>query len=1145
LDGADPAGTGAVPANGATVATWADKSGNGKNGTILTGTPTYDLSARSVSFDGSSTFQLPNSTIAPGASTFTIFAICRPTSLANYPYLFFAGNGGAGTSVSLVFYPDGSVENGFWTDYMGVAPAGSVSANVTYLFSSAYNGTSRTLFRNGTDIVTGIRTVEKNIGAGNNIVGGAGPVGTSFSGTISEMIVYNTLLGTAQRQSVEGYLGWKWGLETPTTTSLPTSIPSCVLWLDGADSTRTANIATGVWLDKSGLGSNTTSNAGSSAFSMGSINGLPAVTFPAASASALRANATLATSTGVTVFLVASTSTNRPAGSRFLYGNIGSFDLNMIGTVFPVSMRFAASGMTSAVTGNFITTSPFVYSATSTSTVLNAWINGINNAVGTANPALSITSLTIGNFATPSSTYAFTGQIGEILIYNRTLTTAERQFVEAYLGRKWSVSVGNVVLPNTHPFYSIQPFGRYFNPIDVPGCQLWLDGADPAGTGVLPANGANVATWVDKSGNGYNATANGTPATYGTNAVVFAGAQNYGTSLSSTLLNQSGFAVVSYTGSSKMNIFSVNSISGSAGLQQIIQSGSQIITSYGGATVVSGGAVPESTIALYNYTFNSGVNAFVYLNGTQTGTSTGAAISGAGTISIGSYNNNGAAEPFVGNMYELLLYNTVLSQSQRQQIEGYLAWKWGLQPSLPATGHSFKTFPPSSPLPFSPVNISGCSLWLDAADASSVTGTTTVTLWKDKSGNARNLSVGSGTTSYANNAVTLNSSYMFVNSPVNLMAFTMFIIVKSNSASINNQTILIARPNTGFDYDSPDGFGLYINYQNTGQFYGRNIGSQYVNLYAPGLSGPTMLSFTTGITTINAFVDGGSVTGASGLPTRSSTAQGFAIGAAWSGSAYNNIISTASIYEILVYNRSLTTPQRQSVEGYLAWKWGLQASLPSTHLYYRFPSALNPGSIFDYALTYLPLTGTTDAGKLPQSVTNNGTVTFTTIAGRPCMYAPNSLSTYLSFPYTNQTVFTLCFWLYPLNTGYYTAVSITNPDLNNPALQVDITGSSTTIYTAMPNQWTNQPTGTTGGANTWTHFAITVNQSTFVEQLYLNGTLAATATGTGSTISSRTRFVLGRSGDGGRAYFGYISQFAFFPTALNASEISTVYQTPV
>ena len=54
-----------------------------------------------------------------------------------------------------------------------------------------------------------------------------------------------------------------------------------------------------------------------------------------------------------------------------------------------------------------------------------------------------------------------------------------------------------------------------FDPRSVPGCSLWLDGADPAGTGVLPANGTTLTTWKDKSvsnfpftslGSSYNTT---------------------------------------------------------------------------------------------------------------------------------------------------------------------------------------------------------------------------------------------------------------------------------------------------------------------------------------------------------------------------------------------------------------------------------------------------------------------------------------------------------------------------------------------------------------------------------------------------------------------------------------------------------------
>jgi uncharacterized membrane protein (UPF0136 family) len=47
-----------------------------------------------------------------------------------------------------------------------------------------------------------------------------------------------------------------------------------------------------------------------------------------------------------------------------------------------------------------------------------------------------------------------------------------------------------------------------------------------------------------------------------------------------------------------------------------------------------------------------------------------------------------------------------------------------------------------------------------------------------------------------------------------------------------------------------------------------------------------------------------------------------------------------SLSELLVYSRTLTTAERQQLEGYLAWKWNLVSKLPTTHPYYKFPPAV-------------------------------------------------------------------------------------------------------------------------------------------------------------------------------------------------------------
>jgi hypothetical protein len=55
--------------------------------------------------------------------------------------------------------------------------------------------------------------------------------------------------------------------------------------------------------------------------------------------------------------------------------------------------------------------------------------------------------------------------------------------------------------------------------------------------------------------------------------------------------------------------------------------------------------------------------------------------------------NGLAARYFIGNIQEVIVYTGPTTTSQRQQVEGYLAWKWGLQSSLPST-HAYAKFSP-------------------------------------------------------------------------------------------------------------------------------------------------------------------------------------------------------------------------------------------------------------------------------------------------------------------------------------------------------------------------------------------------------------------------------------------------------------------
>ena len=69
----------------------------------------------------------------------------------------------------------------------------------------------------------------------------------------------------------------------------------------------------------------------------------------------------------------------------------------------------------------------------------------------------------------------------------------------------------------------------------------------------------------------------------------------------------------------------------------------------------------------------------------------------ATNCTIGSWRpDGGIANSGVTNFLlgELIYHNVAFSTGQRQAMEGYLAWKWGLVSGLPST-HPYKLFPPS------------------------------------------------------------------------------------------------------------------------------------------------------------------------------------------------------------------------------------------------------------------------------------------------------------------------------------------------------------------------------------------------------------------------------------------------------------------
>lgn len=90
------------------------------------------------------------------------------------------------------------------------------------------------------------------------------------------------------------------------------------------------------------------------------------------------------------------------------------------------------------------------------------------------------------------------------------------------------------------------------------------------------------------------------------------------------------------------------------------------------------------------------------------------------------------------------------------------------------------------------------------------------------------------------------------------------------------------------------------------------VNGSYINFKLNGTNGSTSVSIPSGIT--------------------SSINTNFTIGG-WINSSNQNRFFGGVIGELLFYNTLLSTSQIQSVEGYLAWRWGLQNNLPTIHPY--------------------------------------------------------------------------------------------------------------------------------------------------------------------------------------------------------------------
>jgi hypothetical protein len=741
----------------------------------------------------------------------------------------------------------------------------------------------------------------------------------------------------------------------------PLSIPSCYLWLDAADANTLTLSGSSVsqWNDKSGNGYHASQATPTRrpTLQTNQINGLPAIKWDGVddNLTGTMTYPTTGQTTLLVLFRIVALGDGSPVDQRIFdiggngYGNFASPSgslsseaiLWLAGATYPGSALYTQVAPTTGVK---------LYSVLANGTSSLMWRYG--NAMATFGTGATITptgtTYTLGNIASGANSSMFSGQIAEIVFYSRNLTTSERQQVEGYLSYKWGTTTS---MPSVHPYKAIKPATRAFQPVDISSCAFWLDAADAT---TVTLSGTKVTQWSDKISNyAFTQSTDGNRPSYAYNSTAKNNVLSFARASSQYLVGPSNlplgtnsismFCAFSCTDNTTGSIFNKGG-AGGTGIQFWRASGlNSILLGPASPSVDRIDFVDSTTLGTFQVTGFVNDRSIPLTSAYQNGTFKKSITADNTTnftnstlMGIGAYgNSSGNFSPpfpdiyFNGNICEILIFLSALSTSERQQVEGYLANKWKTKPALIST-QPFKLYNPLT-VSFNPNQISNCSLWLDAADATTVTlSESNVTAWNDKSGNGYNLSTVNNpvyTLSSVNrlNAITTNGTNNYLQNTTLSIAqpFTFFSVAKLRTASTATYQLVLQGTNAS--------------------------GSTAVVLFTPATSSVlTMWAGTANVTTSPTiaitsnvthlyeavFNNSSSVLGrngtiTTGLSPGTLALNGFRVGAEWN----LGIFQPGEHCENIIYNRVLSTSERQQVEGYLAKKWGLQTNLPSAHPY--------------------------------------------------------------------------------------------------------------------------------------------------------------------------------------------------------------------
>ena len=239
--------------------------------------------------------------------------------------------------------------------------------------------------------------------------------------------------------------------------------------------------------------------------------------------------------------------------------------------------------------------------------------------------------------------------------------------------------------------------------------------------------------------------------------------------------------------------------------------------------------------------------------------------------------------------------------------------------------------------PWTPSSIS-TALWLDANDSSTITIATGVSTWADKSGNGKNATQGTAANQPTYSSTGFNSKptiqFDGTNDSFSLAGITqtsgqnVFAVVDTTLIGTSYR-VLLNRSTTTAPYPPALYLSATLNYRPISYWnadlavWGEAIQRKAIIRWA-NYTSPTLRAVVQ--------VDGG---------TQISQTSGTSVLSSWNA-INNSSVQQARINlsELIITTADPTSETRQLIEGYLAWKWGLEANLPSDHPYKNTPPTI-------------------------------------------------------------------------------------------------------------------------------------------------------------------------------------------------------------